>query len=62
MNPDDIAQLMSISPRRVYQILRENEGISIFVKDKAKVKQAIRLYLGGTRKRDYEFVRNRTFS
>ncbi len=47
MAPEYIAETMSISTRRVYQILKEIEGPSNFISDKAKVREAIRLFLQG---------------
>ncbi|GAI97079.1 unnamed protein product, partial [marine sediment metagenome] len=45
--PERIAETMNISTRRVYQILEEIEGPSIFLKDKVKTREAVRLYLSG---------------
>lgn len=47
MAPEHIAETMSISTRRVYQILKEIEGPSNFISDKAKLREAIRLFLQG---------------
>ena len=47
MSEEDIARVMGISRPRVSQVITNLLGANIFVKDKAKVKEAIRLYLGG---------------
>jgi len=47
LTPEDIADTMNISARRVYQILKEIEGPSNFISDKNKVREAIRLFLQG---------------
>jgi len=48
MSEEGIAQSMGISQGRVSQVITNLLGANIFVKDKAKVKEAIRLYLSGT--------------
>lgn len=47
MAAEAIAQIMGITRRRVDQILINLEGASNFISDKAKVKEAIRLFLQG---------------
>ncbi|GAI33189.1 unnamed protein product, partial [marine sediment metagenome] len=47
MGEEEIAQTMGISQQRVSQVIINLLGASIFIKDKAKVREAIRLYLSG---------------
>ncbi|GAI73849.1 unnamed protein product, partial [marine sediment metagenome] len=47
MSEEEIAQKMGLSQQRVSQIIASLLGASIFAKDKAKVREAIRLYLIG---------------
>jgi predicted XRE-type DNA-binding protein len=47
MNQEEIARIMGISQQRVSQVITNLLGASNFVKDKNKVKEAIRLYLQG---------------
>ncbi|GAJ04739.1 unnamed protein product, partial [marine sediment metagenome] len=47
MGEEEIAQVIGISRPRVSQVIRSLLGANIFLKDKAKTREAIRLYLSG---------------
>ena len=47
MGEEEIAQEIGISQQRVSQVIANLLGASIFAKDKARVREAIRLYLTG---------------
>lgn len=47
MGEEEIAQIMGISQPRVSQVITNLLGANIFVRDKTKVREAIRLYLSG---------------
>jgi len=47
MSEEGIAQIMEISQQRVSQVIINLLGASIFIKDKTKTREAIRLYLNG---------------
>ncbi|NVM24235.1 MAG: hypothetical protein HWN68_20955, partial [Desulfobacterales bacterium] len=47
MGEKEIAQILGVSQGRVSQIIRSLLGANIFLKDKAKTREAIRLYLSG---------------
>jgi len=47
MGEEEIAQTVGISQQRVSQVIKNLLGASIFLKDKTKVREAIRLYLSG---------------